>query len=81
MLLGLNQNMTSDTKMDNEIKHPDDPEWPAFRYPAYDYRNMEKAGQFRGVGYGDKFGTRMSTSIDAMPPKKHAMKVPRDHKG
>jgi hypothetical protein len=67
--------------MDKEIKYPDPFEEPKFSRTPYDYRNMENAGEYRGVGYGDKIGSKMSESIDAMPPKKHFMKVPRDHKG
>jgi len=49
--------------------------------PAYDYRNMEDAGKYRGVGQAGKVGLRQSTSINAMPPEKGKMKVPRDHEG
>ncbi len=66
--------------MENEIKHPvvDKPDFPKV---PYDYRNMEDAGHFRGVGVPFKMGSNMSTSIDAAPPEKHTMRVPRDHKG
>lgn len=64
--------------MDNEIKHPDI-DVPVFAKEPYDYRNMEKAGHYRGVGEAGKVGGYRCTSYDPMPPKKHSMKVPRDH--
>jgi len=69
-----------DTKMDNEIKYPELTK-PKFFNEPYDYRNIENVGKYRGVGEAGKVGLNNSTSIDAMPPKKNEMLVPRDHKG
>lgn len=80
MLLELNLSQISDTRMEDEIKYPE-MDKPEFIKVSYDYRNMEDAGKFRGVGMPFKMGSRMSTSIDAAPPEKHIMKVPRDHQG
>ena len=66
--------------MDNEIKYPELTK-PKFFDEPYDYRNIENVGEYRGVGQAGKIGMRNSTSIDAMPPKKSDMLVPRDHKG
>ncbi len=66
--------------MDKEIKHPTMAD-PKFFNEAYDYRNIENVGKFRGVGQAGKVGTKMSQSIDAMPPKKTDTAVPRDHRG
>jgi hypothetical protein len=49
--------------------------------PCYDYRNMEKAGQYRGVGQRGKVGMDNSTSIETMPMKPTKTKVRRDHEG
>lgn len=49
--------------------------------PTYDYRNMEKAGQYRGVGHPGKVGHFHSTGIDAMPPEPKKSRVRRDHEG
>lgn len=67
--------------MDEEIKKPtlDRPKF--FREP-YDFRNMENAGEFRGVGEKGKTAKEApSSSLDAMPPSPHKMEQPRDHKG
>jgi hypothetical protein len=66
--------------MDNEIKRPvmDKPE---FVRPPYDYRNIEDAGEFCGVGERGKVGKDTSSSLDAMPASPHKMFVPRDHQG
>lgn len=66
--------------MDNEIKKPELRD-PAFMQEPFDYRNIENAGHYRGVGQPGKIGLKMSDSIDAMPPEKKKMAVPRDHKG
>lgn len=67
--------------MEEEIKKPVI-ERPDFPKVPYDYRNMEKAGHFRGVGYGDYVG-KFGSSMDcyAMPKDATKMKVPRDHEG
>lgn len=66
--------------MDDELKHSKIKR-PDFERCPYDYRNFESAGHFRGVGEAGKVGLKASTSIDAMPPKKKDIKVPRDHAG
>lgn len=66
--------------MDKEIKYPELTE-PKFFNEPYDYRNIENVGEYCGVGEAGKVGMRNSTSIDAMPPTKKTMLVPRDHKG
>lgn len=63
-----------------EIKYPELTK-PKFFEEPYDYRNIENVGQYCGIGETGKVGMRSSTSIDAMPPKKMNMVVPRDHKG
>ncbi len=75
----LNQNL--DTKMDSEIKKPVLKRPEFLSEVPYDYRNMEKAGPFAGVGERGKVGSKNSTSIDAMPPNKKCIYVPRDHRG
>lgn len=49
--------------------------------PCYDYRNMENAGQYRGVGEPAKVGMMNASSIETMPSKPHKCAVPRDHRG
>ena len=66
--------------MDKEIKSPSLKK-PAFYDEAYDYRNIEEVGEYRGVGEAGKVGLKNSSSIDAMPPEKKTIRVPRDHKG
>lgn len=66
--------------MDDELKYPTMKD-PKFFNEAYDYRNIENAGKYRGVGQAGKVGSRMSNSIDAMPPEKKSRYVPRDHRG
>lgn len=66
--------------MKSEIKHPE-LKRPQFFDEPYDYRNIENAGHFRGVGEAGKTGSRMSTSLNAMPDQSSKMQVPRDHKG
>lgn len=66
--------------MDQEIKKPELDRPTFFREP-YDYRNIEYAGQYRGVGERGKIGLDNSNSTEAMPPNAHTMGVPRDHKG
>lgn len=68
------------TKMDNEIKKPELTKPQFFREP-YDYRNIETAGGYRGVGERGKVGLMSPKSMDAMPPDKKTIKVPRDHEG
>lgn len=61
------------------VKRPDFTE-PG--YPSYDYRNMENAGKFRGVGERGKTGHFYGQeSIETMPPNKVKSKVRRDHEG
>jgi hypothetical protein len=69
--------------MDNEIKHPFPPfkNRPEFLEPAFDYRNKEDAGKFRGVGEAGKIGSHSSESPYAMPKEPMNMRVPRDHGG
>jgi len=66
--------------MRDEIKKPE-LDKPKFYREPYDYRNMEKAGEYCGVGERGKVGKNQSDSIDAMPPQAKTMQVPRDHKG
>lgn len=68
--------------MEMHIEKPikiDKPEFPKF---PYDYRNMEKAGHFKGVGERGKTGD-MGSSMDcyAMPKDSKVIAVPRDHDG
>ncbi len=79
-LLAIFLNQTLDIKMDKEIKFPELTK-PKFFNDPYDYRNIENVGEYRGVGEAGKVGSTKSTSIDAMPPVKKDMLVPRDHKG
>ena len=83
MLIALKQNQILGTKMEKEIKKPyiKRPDFSEPDAPAYDYRNMENAGKFRGVGEAGKVGLKNSNSTNAMPPNKSKMKVPRDHEG
>lgn len=69
--------------MEEEIKKPymKLPNFAEPNKPAYDYRNMENAGKFRGVGQAGKIGYWQTNSINPMPPKSSKMKVPRDHEG
>ncbi len=60
------------------VKRPDFSE-PGM--PCYDYRNMEIAGKYRGVGERGKTGMDSSSSIDAMPPAPVKTRVRRDHEG
>ena len=64
----------------DEIKKPELRD-PAFYRESYDYRNIENAGHYRGIGSAGKVGSKASSSIDAMPPEKKHLAVPRDHKG
>jgi len=59
------------------------PEFTEPGFPCYDYRNMENAGKYQGVGSAGKVGHRQSedNSIETMPPKKERTKVRRDHRG
>lgn len=67
--------------MDKEIEKPD-VERPVFSAPPYDYRNLEKAGKYRGVGYGPDLGKKESSNdCYAMPKDSKIMGVPRDHEG
>jgi hypothetical protein len=66
--------------MDQEIKFPELDKPQFFRMP-YDYRNIETAGQYRGVGQAGKTASKGSGSINAMPSGSEKMQVPRDHKG
>ena len=70
-------------KMDNEIKEPfvERPDFSEPNKPAYDHRNYECAGKYRGVGEAGKVGKKNPSSIEPMPPEKKKMKVPRDHEG
>lgn len=61
------------------VKRPDFTE-PG--YPCYDYRNMENAGKFRGVGERGKTGLFVENkSLDAIPQNTKKSKVRRDHEG
>ena len=66
--------------MRSEIKKPELKQ-PKFFDEPYDYRNIEDAGHFCGVGEAGKTGSRQSTSLNAMPDEATKMQVPRDHKG
>jgi hypothetical protein len=58
------------------------PEFAEPFQPCYDYRNMENAGKFRGVGQAGKIGLfDGKESIDTMAPKPEKRKVRRDHEG
>ena len=69
--------------MQPEYEKPtmDKPDFAKPYQPCYDYRNMENAGQYRGVGQAGKIGSKSSESIDSMPPKSQIQKVRRDHNG
>lgn len=68
--------------MKEEIKKPDPAlDRPKFFREPYDYRNVETAGEYCGVGEPGKEGQHSSSSLDAMPPGAKRMMVPRDHKG
>jgi hypothetical protein len=61
------------------IKRPD---FTEANFPTYDYRNMENAGKFRGVGQPGKTASfKESKTLDAIPQKKVKSKVRRDHEG
>ena len=83
-LLRICLKLGSGTKMQPKYEKPT-LHTPAFSKPGapcYDYRNMEKAGQYRGVGERGKTGHFNSAkSMDAMPTKKISAKVRRDHEG
>lgn len=67
--------------MENEIKKPELTRPKYFRMP-YDYRNIETAGGYRGVGEAGKTANpKSSGSLDAMPTEKKNFFVPRDHEG
>lgn len=66
--------------MDNEIKFPT-MEKPKFFDEAYDYRNLENVGHFRGVGEAGKVGGKNPTSVNPMPPSPNKRYVARDHNG
>lgn len=66
--------------MDNEIKFPT-MENPKFFEESYDYRNIENAGPFCGVGMAGKVGSKNPTSINPMPDSPNKRYVARDHKG
>jgi hypothetical protein len=66
--------------MDQEIKKPTLRQ-PQFHDEAYDFRNIENAGHFRGVGQRGKTGSFKSTSLDAMPENPTEMREYRDHRG
>lgn len=74
------QNLNLGTKMDAEIKKPE-LKCPEFYQEPYDYRNIENAGKYRGVGQAGKVGLKRCGSYDPMPPKASKMRVPRDHGG
>jgi hypothetical protein len=58
------------------------PEFTEENMPTYDYRNMEKAGKFRGVGERGKTGYfEGKESIEIMPGKSQNHPVRRDHRG
>lgn len=79
----LNKKKDIDTKevsMDQEIKKPE-LERPTFFREPFDYRNIEYAGQYRGVGEAGKIGLNSSSSMETMPAKSKTIGVPRDHKG
>ena len=67
--------------MENEFKHPKI-ERPDFPKVPYDYRDMENAGKFRGVGQAGKTGAfGSSKDCYAMPHLADIKKVPVDHEG
>lgn len=51
---------------------------PHFSKIPYDYRNMEKAGKYRGVGERGKTGQDLSQSLNAMPKEKKISIMDRD---
>lgn len=65
------------------MEHPSvkRPEFTKPGLPCYDYRNLETAGQYRGIGTAGKIGHFNSDGIETMPPSPKKQKVPRDHKG
>lgn len=62
------------------IKRPD---FTEAEQPCYDYRNMESAGKFRGVGQAGKTGffEDKSLSCETMPRDPRKRKLRRDHEG
>ena len=58
------------------------PDFSEPNMPSFDYRNMENAGKYRGVGERGKVGHfEGRESIETMPPKSIKSKVRRDHNG
>lgn len=50
--------------------------------PCYDYRNMENAGKYRGVGPKFTEGLKdYNGSVAAMPTRPVKSKLRRDHEG
>jgi len=77
------QKPDSDTNMQPDYERPviRRPDFSEAEEPCYDYRNMENAGKFRGVGQAGKVGSKDSPSIETMPSKSINKKVKRDHEG
>jgi len=58
------------------------PDFTEANMPTYDYRNMENAGKFRGVGEAGKTGKfEGKESIETMPYKPQKNYLRRDHRG
>ena len=76
----MHQNQAIGINMQPEYEKPvmKKPEFSEPEEPCYDYRNIENAGKYRGVGKAGKIGSKMATSIDAMPAESRSKFVPRD---
>lgn len=75
--------MALGTKMQPEYEKPylDGPEFAKPYQPCYDYRNMEDAGKYRGVGKAGKVGNMGSSmNMETMPESKVKTNVRRDHR-
>jgi hypothetical protein len=52
---------------------------PTFITPAYDDRDIENVGKYRGVGEAGKVGLNNCTSYDPMPSTPKKGQVKRDY--
>jgi hypothetical protein len=80
----LNHKKILGTNMQPSYEEPyvEGPDFAQADKPTYDYRTMENAGQYRGVGTPGKTASKKTdTHKDAMPMQPIYSKVKRDHKG
>lgn len=72
------QNQIIGINMDAEIKKPFPmrPDFADTDKPSYDFRNVEDAGKYRGVGERGKTGAKEPKSTETMPddPMKRQVK-------